>query len=251
MKKRTVITVLVVGLLIVAFISGSVLAQGEVTNSSKDNSGPAPATSQEEAAPGSAVQVNGVVVSSSSDGSAPNAVNASVEESVVGSAVQNNIDVQSSAPDGSLPGPSAAPNEIGPGETAPVMSMVNATGGPNSPAWNSNIRYVGSTLKPRTNDVNYDTSGSGGCVYVSSGDSWTVWNTPLTLPNGAQIEWLRMYFYDADGSNNIGGWFTKYNLYGDLIQEWYVASVDGGYNYTDVAISPVETINYNSYSYVL
>jgi hypothetical protein len=192
-----------------------------------------------------------VVVPSSSDGSSPNAINAPVEESVVGSAIQNNLDVQSSAPDGSLPSGATAPDEIAPGETAPLMSMVNVTGGPNAPAWNSNIRYVGSTFKPRTNDVNYDTSGSGGCVYVTSGDSWTVWNVPLTLPSGAQVEWLRMYFYDVDAGNAVGGWFSKYDLYGGLIQEWYVSSIDGGYSYTDVAISPVESINYNTYSYVL
>ena len=164
-------------------------------------------------------------------------------------------DIQSSTSDGSLPNPAGAPaNEVAPNETAPVMSTVNATGGPNAPAWNSNIRYVGSTLRPRSNNVNYTIGGSGGgCVYATSGDAWTVWNTPLTLPDGAQVEWLRMYFYDNDtaADHRIIGWFSKYNLYGDLVAEWNVQSVDGGYDYRDVAISPVETINYNNYSYVL
>ena len=126
-----------------------------------------------------------------------------------------------------------------------------ATGGPNAPDWNSNIRYVGSTLKPRSNDVNYGTNSDGGCVYVTSGNSFTVWNVPLTLPQGAQVGFLRMYFYDVDPTNNIQGWFTKYDLYGSIVTEWHVASFNGGYAYNDVTISPTETIDYNSYSYVL
>jgi len=78
-----------------------------------------------------------------------------------------------------------------------------------------------------------------------------VWNVPLTLPQGARVEYIRMYFYDTNASYTMGGWFSKYNLYGELIQEWYVTSVDGGYNYSDVPITPNETINYNAYSYVL
>ena len=246
MKKRTIITVLsVVGLLIVAFIAGNVLAQGDVTGSTSGQSSPQ-AYSLDESQPRFADQVNGAA-DSSSLGGVVNVAAAALDESEVGSAVQVDVNAQSSSSSGSLDSP-ALPSE----ETAPVMSMVNASGGPNAPAWNSNIRYVGSTLKPRANNVNYTVGGTGGgCVYATSGDAGEVWNTPLTLPDGAQVEWLRLYFYDNDNTNNIRGWFTKYNLYGDVVTEWGVWSTSGGYGYVDVAISPVEEINYNNYSYVL
>jgi hypothetical protein len=253
MKKRTIITVLsVVGLLIVAFIAGSVLAQGDVTGSNENGAVSAQAYSQEETEPNSVAQVNGAAAFSSSDGAVPNAINAPVEESRPENSVQATTnDIQSSTADGSLPNPAGAPvNELAPNETAPVMSMANALGGPNNPNYNSNIRYVGSTLKPRQNDVDYTTSGSGGCVYMTGGDTGTVWNTPLTLPEGARVEYLRMYFYDND-AGTIQGWFTKYDLYGGLVTEWGVTSIDGGNNYTTVTISPNEMINYNTYSYVL
>ena len=246
MKKRTIITVLsVVGLLIVAFIAGNVLAQGDVTGSTSGQSSPQ-AYSLDESQPRFADQVNGAA-DSSSLGGVVNVAAAALDESEVGSAVQVDVNAQSSTSSGSLDSP-ALPSE----ETAPAMSMVNASGGPNAPAWNSNIRYVGSTLKPRANNVNYTIGGTGGgCVYATSGDAGEVWNTPLTLPDGAQVEWLRLYFYDNDNTNNIRGWFTKYNLYGDVVTEWGVWSTSGGYGYVDVAITPVETINYNNYSYVL
>jgi hypothetical protein len=248
MKKRTIITVLsVAGLLIVAFIAGSVLAQGDVTGSTSGQSSPQ-TYSLDESQPRFADQVNGAADSSSSLGGVMSVAAAALDESEVGSAAQVDVNGQSSTSSGAALDVPGAPSD----EAAPVMSMVNAAGGPNAPAWNSNIRYVGSTLKPRANNVNYTVGGTGGgCVYATGGDAFEVWNTPLTLPDGAQVEWLRLYFYDNDGTNNIRGWFTKYNLYGDIVSEWGVSSTSGGYGYVDVAISPVETINYNNYSYVL
>ena len=61
-----------------------------------------------------------------------------------------------------------------------------------------------------------------------------------------------MYYYDADASHNTSGWFTKYDLYGGLVNEWSVSSTgSAGNDYVDVLITPTETINYSSYSYVL
>lgn len=123
---------------------------------------------------------------------------------------------------------------------------------PSAPTSNSSIRFVGSTLRPRENDVSYTTNNNGSCVYVTAGDAWTVWNLPLALPEGSKVEWLRMYYYDADASHNTSGWFTKYDLYGGLVQEWSVSSAGGGGNgYSDVMITPTETIDYSLYSYVL
>jgi hypothetical protein len=123
---------------------------------------------------------------------------------------------------------------------------------PNAPTYNSTIRFVGSTLRPRQNNVSYTTNGNGSCVYVTAGSANTVWNLPLALPEGSKVEWLRMYYHDTDGLHNTSGWFTKYDLYGGLVQEWAVDSTGSGGNaYADVLISPTETIDYSVYSYVL
>ena len=87
---------------------------------------------------------------------------------------------------------------------------------------------------------------------MTAGDSNTVWNFPLALPEGSKVEWLRMYYRDADGSHNTTGWFTKYDLYGGLVREWAVNSTgSAGDNYSDVLITPTETIDYSNFSYVL
>ena len=123
---------------------------------------------------------------------------------------------------------------------------------PNAPTYNSTIRFVGSTLRPRQNDVSYTTNGNGSCAYVTAGDASTIWNFPLALPEGSQVEYLRMYYYDANGSQNTTGWFTKYDLYGGLVNQWAVSSTGSAGNaYADVLITPTETIDYGSYSYVL
>jgi hypothetical protein len=142
--------------------------------------------------------------------------------------------------------PDAVPSVVS--ETSPA-AFVN---GPDAPtaAWNRSLRYVGATFKPRDNDVNYNTGGSGGCVYVTSGNTNTVWNVPITLPEGVQVQTLRMYTYDTNAAT-MNGWFSKYDLYGALVQEWAVSSVNGGNRYSDVAISPAETIDYDLYSYVI
>jgi hypothetical protein len=127
-----------------------------------------------------------------------------------------------------------------------------ANSAPNAVTSNSSVRFVGSTLRPRENDVSYTTNSNGSCVYVTAGDAMTVWNLPLALPEGAKIEWLRMYYRDTDVVDNFTGWFSKYDLYGSLVQEWSVSSSGNvGNSYSDVLITPTETIDYGIYSYVL
>ena len=55
---------------------------------------------------------------------------------------------------------------------------ISSTQTPDAPTYNSTIRFVGSTLRPRDNDVDYTTNSNGSCVYVTAGDSNTVWNFP-------------------------------------------------------------------------
>jgi hypothetical protein len=151
----------------------------------------------------------------------------------------------SSSPSGQL-SPAVAPTIV---ETAPVAPAA----GPQAPTfnWNRSLRYVGNVLKPRENDVNYGVSGGGGCVHVISGDAWEVWSVPLILAEGTQVQFLRMYYYDNDTTTAMYGWLTKYDSYGAVVQEWPVTSADGGFNYSDIAITPPQTIDYNNYSYVI
>jgi hypothetical protein len=240
MKKQTVIAVIAVtGLLILAFIGGTVVAQGEVTSSTSDGASFVAPPAVEEDNAGSAIQAAGVAEYSTLDGQAPSYAGVDVAESdwhfVSGA------QAESSSSDDVIQNP-------GPTKVEPSMSVQEAV--PDAPTWNSSVRYLASTLKPRTNNVNYTTDNQGGCVYVTSGNADTVWNIPLSLPQGNVAEIMRMYFRDNYAASNITGWFSKYDLYGNLVVEWGVSSTTTGNNWVDVAITPPETIDYGNYSYV-
>jgi hypothetical protein len=111
-------------------------------------------------------------------------------------------------------------------------------------------RVTGSVLKPRAHNVTYTTNGNGNCTYVTAGETNTVWNTPVQLPNGAVVNTLRMYYYDTSASSTTA-WFTVYDLYGNIEQEWQIVSVGNlGNSFTDSAQID-HTIDYSIYSYVL
>lgn len=111
-------------------------------------------------------------------------------------------------------------------------------------------RVTGSALKPRENDVSYAVSGTGACTYVTAGDASTVWNTDPGLPDGTVVDTLRMYYNDTSGSNS-SAWFTVYDLYGAIVQEWSVSTTgSSGNSFSDSA--PINhTINYAVYNYLL
>lgn len=111
-------------------------------------------------------------------------------------------------------------------------------------------RVPGSVLRPRTSSVDFTSSAGGGCTYLTSGPTGVVWNLPLHLPNGSQLDSVRMYYDDTSPSTSRG-WLTIYDLYGDIVQEWGVSSSGSsgnGYNNT----GPIDhTVDYSSYNYVL
>ena len=111
-------------------------------------------------------------------------------------------------------------------------------------------RVTGATLKPRENDVSYTVNGDGSCAYVTAGDASTVWNTPLHLPNGSVVDTLRMYYYDTSASNTTA-WFTVYDLYGGIVDEWAVSSSTSGGNSFNDSAQINHTIDYSVYSYVI
>ncbi len=142
-------------------------------------------------------------------------------------------------PDGSVAEPSrvsAAPEQLPEG----VKAITAIT----------NFRVPGTALKPRADDVSYVPTAGGGCFYASAGNSFRVFNTGIYLPQGSNILAMRMY-YDDTSSNNSRAWFSVYDLYGEIVEEWSVDSVGdigNGFNDTDM-IS--HTINYLSYSYAI
>jgi len=217
MKSRTIVLVpLVVGLGMVMFLIYGVRAQSGMPGSADAGQAPAVMAVQVEAAPDTAAQPGATGKEwSTSDGQAPSA-----------------------------PVPPLK-------EFAPGFNLDGSSQSPSAVQWNTSIRFVGSTLRPRQSGVGYATNGNGSCVYVTSGSATTVWNLPLALPSGAKVQYVRMYYYDNDTGVNSNGWFTKYDLYGGLVDEWAVDSANGGNGYRDALITPTEVINYDSYSYVL
>ncbi len=139
-----------------------------------------------------------------------------------------------------------------------IMESVATTGGGDAevapvgraplPSTHS-IRIAGSTPKPRNTGPNYQASGSGGCAYVTAIDANTVWNSPLALPQGATVNILRMYYNDTSATDSTA-WFTIYDLYGSIVQEFSVStSGSSGNGFTDSALIDHQ-IDYGSYSYV-
>lgn len=111
-------------------------------------------------------------------------------------------------------------------------------------------RATGTSLKPREHDVSPGVSGSGGCAYASSGDAFTVWNLSPMLPQGAVVETLRMYYNDTSASNS-SAWFTVYDLYGSIVEEWSVSSAGSAGNGFNDSAAIDHTVDYSTYSYLL
>ncbi len=114
----------------------------------------------------------------------------------------------------------------------------------------ASFRIAGSTLKPRTSGNTFTVSSGGGCTYHTGGDPANVWNGPLGLPNGSVVDTMRMYYDDTSASNS-SSWFTIYDLYGNLVNEWGVSSSgDLGNGFNDTTLID-HTIDYGVYSYVI
>jgi hypothetical protein len=110
-------------------------------------------------------------------------------------------------------------------------------------------RIAGSALRPRRSGVDFNPSGSGGCIYASN-SAGDIFNTPIWLPQGTTVDTLRMYYYDTSASNSTA-WFTVYDLYGSIVDEWAVSSSgDFGNSFSDS--SPIDhVVDYSIYSYLL
>ncbi|MBZ0112044.1 MAG: hypothetical protein K8J08_06265 [Thermoanaerobaculia bacterium] len=146
-------------------------------------------------------------------------------------AAQSSLDAGSSEGEGeTAPGPSQE-------DSAVLGSLVN-------------FRVAGSALRPRETNVTTAVDGGGGCAYVGGGNASTVWNTPVYLPQGATVDTLRMYYYDTSASNTTA-WFTVYDLYGAIVQEWPVTSSGSAGNGLADSVQINHTIDYNVNSYMI
>ena len=122
---------------------------------------------------------------------------------------------------------------------------------PNAPLPTRYLRVTGSVFKPWDSSVGWAIGAQGGSIYATSGSSSVVWNSPLYLPQGTRIQKVRMYYYDNSAANNCSGWFTIYDLYGDVVDEWWVSSSGTPGDDFDDTDAINHTIDYGSYSYVL
>jgi hypothetical protein len=152
------------------------------------------------------------------------------------------VQVGSSAPilaDGSVAAPAA-----GPAVVEQLPQGIDAT------TAIADFRVPGTALKRRGSDVDYIPTAGGGCFYASAGNSARVFNTGLYLPQGSNVLAVRMYYNDTSSSNSTA-WFTVYDLYGNLVDEWSVGSIgDTGNGFNDT-MEISHTIDYLSYSYAL
>jgi hypothetical protein len=113
------------------------------------------------------------------------------------------------------------------------------------------LRVAGSAMRPRDSDVEWGHDPvNEGCTFAVSGVPARTWTTPVFLPQGATVKFLRMYYNDTSAANSQG-WFTVYNQWGAVVEEWDVqSSGTGGNGLRDSSVF-THTINYNMYSYVL
>ena len=88
----------------------------------------------------------------------------------------------------------------------------------------------GSTFRPRTNLIDYQTT-AGGCTYIVSGSASL--NFAVHLPDSARIENIRLYYYDSAPTDSFAV-LTRYNGQGTTIDITFVSSTGAsGYGSAD------------------
>lgn len=76
-------------------------------------------------------------------------------------------------------------------------------------------RYSANVFVPYDDDMTY-VYGGGGCRYRTGGTAWT--DHTLQLPQGAEIDYLRIYFYDNDAANNASAFLFSFDDTGGYTQ---------------------------------
>jgi hypothetical protein len=218
MRNSRLLTILLItGLLLAALVMGSGLAQ-------------APNTSPEPNAP--------LHSSDAPQGSSQPAGSAGFREATMELTEAQRNSSAPISPDGWLPVPAAVP---GPAEELPL--------GTDETAALTNLRITGTALKPRNSNATYIPTGGGGCFY-STASSYTIFNIGVFLPQGSWVDTMRLYYYDTSATDSAA-WFSVYDLYGNIVQEWQVSSAgSSGNGFNDTALIS-HTIDYSLYSYAI
>ncbi len=111
------------------------------------------------------------------------------------------------------PDPVAAPGEpdLGPNSVSRVEE-VELLPGSSSPERAQFFKFLSAnTFVPYDDDMTYNYHGAG-CVYRTGGTSFS--EHDLQLPDGAEIDFLRVYFYDNDAANNAAAHLFAFDAAG-------------------------------------
>jgi hypothetical protein len=81
--------------------------------------------------------------------------------------------------------------------------------------------------------------------------STTLFNVPLELPNGARIDYLRLYYYDTNTTYNSKAWITAYAEAGVYDDVAYVASLGSSGLGQNLSAYSGHIVSNSDWSYVL
>jgi len=90
-----------------------------------------------------------------------------------------------------------------------VIEEVELLPDPSAPSATPYFKFISAnTFVPYDDDMTY-TYASGGCMSRNSGGNYT--EHTLQLPQGAEIDYLRVYFYDNDAAHNATAYLFAYD----------------------------------------
>jgi hypothetical protein len=118
-------------------------------------------------------------------------------------------------PDNPVPQAASAPG------TTTVVKEVEVLAEPAAPNALWFKFYTANTFVPYDDNMTYSYYGAG-CTYRTGGTAFT--EHDLQLPQGAVIDYLRIYYYDNDAANNAAAFLFAYDGAGNYTQLASVAS---------------------------
>ena len=96
-----------------------------------------------------------------------------------------------------------------PSDKITVIEEIELLPDPTAPNQTIYFKFISAnTFVPFDDDMTYTYWGSG-CVYRTGGANWT--EHTLQLPQGAEIDYLRIFFYDSDAANDAQAYLFAYD----------------------------------------
>ena len=127
------------------------------------------------------------------------------------------------------------------------VELLAGAAGPNQATFYK--RYSADTFTPIYSNMQY-TYASGGCMYRTGGNLYDYTAHTVQLPEGAEITYLRLYFYDINADHNVGAKLMSFDNMGnqpvvDAVESsgtpgW--SSVGSGYPFSYVVHNMDESI---------